>query len=176
MVCLTSLSGFLRGSKPRASSPASSAVDGVEEPAVYSASACFVPPALTLDTVYRHNALFCPRGFLQEDDWHLDSDWQPLPTEVPQFPLDDIFGHRAKTINGYLYFLWYTSVNISVHERGPLCDRRSSWFAGFEFPLYSHLKPTGQHVGLKFDKPTITPLCAREVILRFTLSESEVTE
>ena len=130
-----------------------------------------------------HHALFFPPEFT-EDDKRPDVHFSLTGSLEDRVPLDHIFGCTADMINGYLSLLWYTCAFIA-RERGqrgsPVWDRTSSLagYSSWQVPEYTSRE---WHMSLKFGEPTVTILCSREAILRFTLTEvrfydaSELTE
>ena len=89
--------------------------------------------------------------------------------------LKAIHNFTVAMINGYLSLLWYTCAFV-VRERsqggvnGPLWDDTTS-LAEYRTWLSSERGDEAWYCCLKFGMPRVQILCAREIILLFTLTE-----
>ncbi|TBU62382.1 hypothetical protein BD310DRAFT_989173 [Dichomitus squalens] len=118
-----------------------------------------------------HHVLFFPPEFDENDirspvRFSLS---QNLRDERPPV-LENIYGYTVEMINGYLSLLWYTCAFIARQRgTGALWDDMTS-LAGYQtwrFPNYA----AQWHSSFRFTPPRVTILCAKEVVLHFTLSE-----
>ena len=118
-----------------------------------------------------HHVLFFPPEF-DENDIRSPIRFSLSKNSGDERPpvLENIYGFTANMINGYLSLLWYTCSFIARQRgNGAHWDDVTS-LAGYQTWLFSGYTAPW-HSSFKFTPPHVTILCAKEVVLHFTLSE-----
>ena len=121
-----------------------------------------------------HHVLFCPPEF-DDDEFRPPIYFSLVSSSTRKSFLKAIHKFTVAMINGYLSLLWYTCAFI-VRERsqgggkGPWWDDTTS-LAEYRTWLGSERGDGAWCCYLKFGMPRVQILCAREVILLFTLTE-----
>ena len=117
-----------------------------------------------------HHVLFFPPEF-DEDDLRTSVKFS-LVADEKLVPLTSIGGVSSIMINNYLSLLWFTCAFIARTRnemRQTLWDDRTS-LAALRSWTVDKYNPDW-HFIVRFGQPRVDILCAREVILYFTLSE-----
>ena len=117
-----------------------------------------------------HHVLFFPPEF--DEDVLRTSVKFSLVADEKLVPLTSIGGVSSIMINNYLSLLWFTSAFIARTQNGTektMWDDRTS-LAVLRSWTVDKYNPEW-HFFVRFGQPRVDILCAREVILYFTLSE-----
>ena len=115
-----------------------------------------------------HHVLFFPPEFVEDD---LRPSIRFSLTAKELIPLEHIRGITANMINNYLSLLWFTCAFIARSQR----ELKARWddktsLAVFRSWIVEDYQPS-LHYLIRFGQPRVEILCAREVILYFTLAE-----
>ncbi|EJF63361.1 hypothetical protein DICSQDRAFT_179338 [Dichomitus squalens LYAD-421 SS1] len=123
-----------------------------------------------------HHVLFFPPEFVGLDYSHpprlsLAGDYEELRRTYGAGLTADVEGFSETTINAHLSLTWGACVFAAQERRSPLKWNSSSYLAEYQTWLFQDFQPqAGWHASMKFREPRVTVLCAREIVLHFTLS------
>ncbi|KAH9933134.1 uncharacterized protein BXZ73DRAFT_77301 [Epithele typhae] len=119
-----------------------------------------------------HHVLFFPPEF-DEDDLRPNINFSLTTDSDSVITLDSILGVSTAAINNYLSLMWFTCV-FMARARGEanqmVWDDRT-FLAGFKSWFIAPNRHSDWHFSVRFGKPQVRILCAREIILTFNLSE-----
>ena len=129
-----------------------------------------------------HHVLFFPPEF-EEVDYSLPprlslaSDYEELREQYGVSLTADVEGFSEAMINAHLSLTWGACVFAAHERKNPLKWNSFSYLAEYQTWLFEDFYPqAGWHASMKFRQPRVTVLCAREVVLHFTLSSVKFYE
>ncbi|TBU53639.1 hypothetical protein BD310DRAFT_980934 [Dichomitus squalens] len=124
-----------------------------------------------------HHVFFFPPQFDEADYYRpprlsLASDYVELTKQFGPSLTTDIQGFSEARINAHFSLTWGACMFAAREHRSPLRWNSASALAEYQTWLFEDLDSEIEwHSSMKFREPRVTILCAREIVLYFTLSE-----